>query len=371
MREAVIPKLSVGILASKSHSCLPQLLASVTDMADEIIVGVDAESSNTLELASKEADVFFRVEHTAFPEAAKMLFLEHATGDWILQFNDNELINAAFVSLMPRLLGDVACTHYYFPRKWVVNLEPMQYVRALPWYPDWQLRLFRNNQRLVWHSGRVNENYKVMGLGRTEEGTSILNFELMKITEEQRAAKLARYRESGGTGTFEEFYAPIDGYPPTRLEAPPAASKLKLFRELRRNVVPGIYNVTWRKYPPWKARLGITMSESASSGDHLFVRVDAFNSGLLTWMRYPRQWPNLCVSYHVYDASGKLLVWDGERTPITSIVETGDKVSIFAFFIAPKEPGEYMVEWDMVSEDECWFAECGSPTEKVRLRVTP
>ena len=30
-----------------------------------------------------------------------------------------------------------------------------------------------------------------------------------------------------------------------------------------------------------------------------------------------------------------------------------------------------MVEWDVVCEDQCWFAECGSATVEVLVKVVP
>ena len=31
--------------------------------------------------------------------------------------------------------------------------------------------------------------------------------------------------------------------------------------------------------------------------------------------------------------------------------------------------GAYLVDWDLVSEGECWFAECGEGTARLRIQV--
>ena len=36
---------------------------------------------------------------------------------------------------------------------------------------------------------------------------------------------------------------------------------------------------------------------------------------------------------------------------------------------APATPGRYLIEWDMVSEGACWFAQCGSEAARVPLHV--
>jgi hypothetical protein len=40
-------------------------------------------------------------------------------------------------------------------------------------------------------------------------------------------------------------------------------------------------------------------------------------------------------------------------------------------FAAPAISGRYLTEWDMVSEHECWFAQCGSEVACVPLHVRP
>jgi hypothetical protein len=50
-------------------------------------------------------------------------------------------------------------------------------------------------------------------------------------------------------------------------------------------------------------------------------------------------------------------------------VAAHNKGSLFTFR-APEEPGSHLLEWDPVSEGERWFAECGSRSARVPLRVT-
>lgn len=67
---------------------------------------------------------------------------------------------------------------------------------------------------------------------------------------------------------------------------------------------------------------------------------------------------------------------DGKRTSDTEghngiprDLKPGDEVEIPLLITAPKEPGEYTIELDMVQEGVAWFADKGSPTTKAKVTV--
>jgi hypothetical protein len=356
-----------------SEQRLPRLLRQIEGFADEIVVGVDTASiDGTYKIAEKHADVIFQFEHMEIVEPALMLPLEYSNREWILLLADDELVDEAFQSLLPDLL-ESEYTHFWFPCKWVVDLEPLRYLRAPPWFPDWQLRLFRNDKKLVWHPKRVHTSYQVMGMGRYENRTCILHYALVNQTEETRRDKLARYRKAGSEVRFEEYYFPTGNVNRAAVEAPPrdVIDRTTFSRKPRRIVFDTHRVSELSSLPPWKASLDAELPSEIRSGSHIFVRIRAINDGVLCWSAIPNQWPHLNISYHIRDDSGRLVVWDGDRTSVTPIVEPGGIVSLMASFTAPREPGEYLVEWDMVSEGECWFAECGSPTAIVPVRIVP
>src|SRR5262245_9175568 len=127
------PTISVCVLARSSRGGLERLIDEVDQVADQVVIGVDAASvDDTLEIASRRADVVFRFEHVGPPVRARMLALEYATGDWVLSLDEDEGIDARFVSLLPELLSDSRYTHYWFSRKWIVRDRPLTYVHASP-----------------------------------------------------------------------------------------------------------------------------------------------------------------------------------------------------------------------------------------------
>jgi LPS sulfotransferase NodH len=134
------PTLTVSIVTRNSATRLPRLLAEVAGYADEILVGVDAASRDgTFEFASRYADTVYRF-HLRQPgqlSPARMLALQYAKGDWILSLDDDEGMDPAFDSLLPKLLAADGVTHHHFPRKWIISESPATYLHEPPWYPNW------------------------------------------------------------------------------------------------------------------------------------------------------------------------------------------------------------------------------------------
>lgn len=298
-----------------------------------------------------------------------MLPLEYASGDWVLAIDDDELMDTEFTSVLSELLRSSKYTHYWFPRKWIVHQHPLEYVHALPWFPDWQLRLFKNDKSLVWHSPKVHYPYRVLGIGCWEARTSILHFERLTINAAQRAEKVRRYRAAGSDQLTEPFYGPLDARHFRILNEPFPSEAIRNPRNAK--LIPGVIKVASESsLPPWKASLQVIMPQEISTREQLPVDVTALNIGTLAWHPPNRNWPDLKISYHTLDEAGGMITWDGDRTPIGRIIEPGESASFLVSFTAPQKAGDYFIEWDMVSEGECWFGGCGSRTVKIPIRVT-
>ncbi len=120
---------------------------------------------------------------------------------------------------------------------------------------------------------------------------------------------------------------------------------------------------------PWRAELAVEMPEVLPAGQTVGACVIATNVGRLTWYPHLGKWPRLALGYHVHDRSGRTRIWDGARTPLGRPVPPGERIALSGRFQAPEEPGEYQVEWDVVSEGECWFGLRGSKTAATPIRV--
>jgi hypothetical protein len=85
------------------------------------------------------------------------------------------------------------------------------------------------------------------------------------------------------------------------------------------------------------------------------VPVRATNEGRLTWDSAAN--PPVYLSYHWLLPDGsRVVAFDGVRTSFPAPVLPGATVSVQAQVRAPRQPGRYRLEWDLVEEDRLWFS---------------
>jgi hypothetical protein len=380
-------RLTVSIITRDSESRLAGVIAEASCYADEVIVGVDAASTDrTFEVASEWADVVYRfrlpMEGQLAP--ARLLALEYATGDWILSLDDDESMEETFDTIVPELMaaglaaGDAILpelrvrsefTHYYFPRKCIVSLQPCEFLRSAPWFPDWQLRLFRNDPALVWKPPRPHSGYHVQGQGRYEPRSSILHFEPLLCGDAERRRKIDSYRRAGTHSAADE----LDRF---SAEFPRHAARLRVAAERRPRAAPARIHPDVRELevallPPWQSVIHhVSMPAVVSAGSTVTGTVTVRNTGKLAW------WPKcggrsaaVSLGFHLLNWRGKMLQRNGGGFSLPGGVRPGEEVRVPVRFIAPAKRGDYYLEWDMLSQGECWFAQCGSAVRRTALRV--
>jgi hypothetical protein len=367
------PKLTVNILTRASQDRLARLVGEISPFADEILIGVDAESTDrTYELACGLADLVYRFRLPGQLSPARMLVFDYATGDWILSLDDDESVEENFEAILPMLLTDASITHAWFTRRWIVNLDPCEYLHAPPWHPDFQLRLFRNDRSLVWKPDYVHSLYYVQGTGHVEERTSILHYELVTNTDAARAWKLDMYRRTSGPSSVENYAPPADAL---RRPAPRARAAASVLRPRKGIVHAQIRDLKPVGLPPWKVEfLDLDVPSTARPRELLIAEIRVKNSGELTWSRRNntnREWPTLNLGCHLLDARGNMVDYDYHRVQIPRRVRPGEQLTFAFGFPAPSAIGRYLLEWDMVSEQDCWFAQCGSEVARVPLEIVP
>ena len=75
------------------------------------------------------------------------------------------------------------------------------------------------------------------------------------------------------------------------------------------------------------------------------------------------------VAYHLTDAQGRIVLWDGPRSEIGKPVGPGDTVQFAAVARAPERPGTYKLTFEPVQEGVTWFTQRGSRYVDVFLVV--
>ena len=361
------PRLTVSIQTKNSESRLGRLLEEVGSFADEIVVGVDADSDDrTLEVAASNADIIYKFRHPGIFSPVRFLRFDYATGDWILSLDDDESIDESFDDMIPELLSDPRPTHYLFPRKYIVNLQPCEYLYDSVWNPNWTKRLFRNDRRLFWKPPRVHTDSYIQGLGYYEERVSILHFESLHCSPDRRQEKMDFYRRAGANEQDEVYY-----HPPTdanrrrtvlRNPKPPLKKRSGLvhseIRELK--VAP---------HPNWRFELlNENLPARVEINGTIKAEIEVKNLGHY-WSPCLGTWPRLSLSYHLLDAQGSMVSYDNPRFAVLRPVDTGKSLTFLCTFVAPGIAGNYQLEWDMVNDGECWFADLGGATYRTSIEV--
>ncbi|MEW6003022.1 MAG: hypothetical protein AB1638_10305 [Nitrospirota bacterium] len=101
------------------------------------------------------------------------------------------------------------------------------------------------------------------------------------------------------------------------------------------------------------------------------VNVKIKNVSTHTWPArgQPDKTYQINLSYRWLDKEGKILIRDGLRTPLPYDIKPDNDIDLNATVAAPGNPGEYMLEFDMVQERVSWFKDRGSKTATVPVRV--
>ena len=77
--------------------------------------------------------------------------------------------------------------------------------------------------------------------------------------------------------------------------------------------------------------------------------------GVINWFEFIR-FP------HWLDKNGKILILDGRRTFLPDEMKPSEEITVNAKIITPKNPGDYLLEFDLVQEGIGWFKDKGSTT---------
>jgi len=153
--------LSVVVSVYNGEKYLQDCLASVKDLASEIIV-VDHESTDkTVAIAKKFTKKVFKQKND--PEnidLQKNFGFEKATGDWILSLDADERITPELSEEIQKVLvSHPQITGFTIPRK---NIIFGKWIEHTGWYPDYQLRLFKKGKG-KYPSKHVHQQIAVEG----------------------------------------------------------------------------------------------------------------------------------------------------------------------------------------------------------------
>ncbi len=209
-RPFVRPSLDVSavVLTRDGAPRLAACLQSIQDagIARELVVFVDdATTDDSAAIARRFTPSVHHLATHGYIEFSLARMVAACRGRYILRLDDDETLGGAWDSP----IGDVddldRYTHMLVPRRWLVPGRDM-FLSGGDWFPDLQLRLFRNDPQCLRWPTAVHQPLAVEGQGVILWDRWIDHHVLWQQSRAQREAKCADYRRVRPDLDLAHFY---------------------------------------------------------------------------------------------------------------------------------------------------------------------
>lgn len=139
--------ISVVINTLNEEKNLPKAIASVKDLADEIVVCDMYSDDETVVIAKRAGAKVYEHKRMGYVEPARNFAIEKASGDWILVLDADEEIPRILAGKLKTISADKKSADYYaIPRK---NTIFGKWIKHARWWPDYNIRFFKKGH-VAW-----------------------------------------------------------------------------------------------------------------------------------------------------------------------------------------------------------------------------
>ncbi|GEM_PF-634363 len=115
--------------------------------------------------------------------------------------------------------------------------------------------------------------------------------------------------------------------------------------------------------------LAVQHPSQVHQGDPLTASIRLKNEGTMTW--YPNgDHPVRLGSHWINDRKELIMPPQDVRIPLPHEVAPRETVTLQAKAYAPEDPGNYILQWDLVHEGVGWFSQKGAHTYNAKVKVT-
>ncbi|MBX4205563.1 glycosyltransferase family 2 protein [Candidatus Microgenomates bacterium] len=119
---------------------LPQVLTSIKDFSDEVILVDMTGKSEVKSIGKKFGAKVYEHKFVNYVEPARNFGIEKATKDWILILDPDEELSKSLAKELKEIVSDERAEYVRIPRKNMVFGKWLQYSR---WWPDYNIRFFK------------------------------------------------------------------------------------------------------------------------------------------------------------------------------------------------------------------------------------
>ena len=167
--------------------------SAVREIVDELVIFVDTT------LAGRETHSFARqltrqvheLKGRGYVEAHLEQMVRACSSSWVLRLDSDEQLTRGWMDGHWRDLLRGETTHFLCPRRWIHPAGG--FIDRAPWWPDWQVRLFRNDPSRLIFPRKIHEPTIIAGPGRRVFHLGIDHHVLRLTTRAQREEKVRHY----------------------------------------------------------------------------------------------------------------------------------------------------------------------------------
>jgi len=339
-------------------------ISEVRDIFDETIVLIDQRRATpgTLARAEKVEGTVVLSDRERWYDPDRFSLLAGCNSDWIFILEYDEQLSGEWQQAgWRRILETTDFSHFWILRRWVVPGN--RYISCSPWWPDFQLRLFRNLLEGTVFPTKLHDRIQVPGPGAAFRSLAIHHHALSLCSRAERESKVRRYeqlRPGEGAGHYYLF----EDYHPA--EAPlPEATRVNPDDE-----------VFWMDALSKEdaSRISIKLRDEVRKvmvSEMFWLAVEVTNPTTEPIYSCP-PFP-VHLSYHwIQQTTPLMVIFDGERSGMLPGVPANDSASWKMAVVAPKEPGEYILQVSAVQERIRWFDDVNPAViQELDISVTP
>ena len=322
-------------------------IAEARSVFDEMVIFIDEKrvTPGTMARAEKVGSRVLSYKADTWFGADAASLVASCESDWLFVLDYDEQLSPAWQQKEWRqILETTRFTHFWFPRRWIV--PGGRYITGDPWWPDLQLRLFRNNPEIFSFPEKLHDSLRVSGPSAYFQNLAIHHHVLWLLPRKSRVEKVRFYERLRPGGGLSHLYLYEDFRPPeARLPKP---GKLELGAEVRwmdKLQPEDISKVSCRiaGVPPL-----------VRPGELFWVDADVANATSQPLYPYP-PYPVRLAYHWLKKATRRVVIFEGHRSGLFPSVPANETVHSRMAIVAPVRPGEYILQTSIVQDNAYWF----------------
>jgi hypothetical protein len=373
--------LSVCCLTADDPAMVAAALATLRDVAAEIVVAVDSRVDPAATGPLRDvADTVVRYAYTDPPESARPWLVGLCRHDRVLMLDGDEVPGTALLAALPGLAADPDTAQFRLARRWCFPDE-RHWLAERPWWPDYQRRLLVRGPQLDFDTSVHGGARAALPARYVDEPLYHLAGVLTSFAE--RRARARRYEALrpglvavGGGPMNDTLYVPehFATLPPAPVPDEDRAMLAKVVAARGAEpatragdgdelpLVTAAEIAAHRPSDPLAAqgyRVALRVVEAdrrTEPGNDTLLAVAVTNEGDAPLPHRDAPGVGARLRHPVTGA----IVTDWALTPLPGDIPPGESRILEALIRVPSAPGMHTVEVDLVNERARWF---GSPAQ--------